>query len=76
MLLISFETLIKADKSGNQLPINFKRLLGLKITLVKFTYLKDQTGRFLLCPIHLAWCDLALGSGNSNFQAAYVVITV
>ena len=25
---------------GNKLPINFKRLIGLKITLVKFTYLK------------------------------------
>ena len=26
--------------SGNQLSINFKRLTGLKITVVKFTYLK------------------------------------
>ena len=25
---------------GNKLPINFKRLIGLKITLVKFTYPK------------------------------------
>ena len=29
-----------ADLSRGQLPINFKRLIGLKITLVKFTYPK------------------------------------
>ena len=40
-----------ADLQGNQFPINFKRLIGLKITLVKFTYPKGWTGRFLLYPI-------------------------
>ena len=29
-----------ANLFGNQLPINFKRLIGLKIALVKFTYPK------------------------------------
>ena len=33
-----------ADLYGNQLEINLKRLIGLKITLVKFTYPKAWTG--------------------------------
>ena len=43
------------DLSGKQLPIDFKRLIGLKITLVKFTYSKGLTGRFPICPIILSW---------------------
>ena len=42
-----------ADLSRNKLPINFKRLTGLKITLVKFTYPKYKSGRFPLHPITL-----------------------
>ena len=46
------------DLSGNQFPINFKRLIGLKITLMKFTYLQGATGCLCLCPINLSWADL------------------
>ena len=41
------------DLSGNQLPIDFKRFVALKITLVKFTYPKGDTGRFPLWPFIL-----------------------
>ena len=42
------------DLSRNQLPINFKRLIGLKITLVKFKYPKGLTGHFPICPMILS----------------------
>ena len=38
------------DLSGKQLLINFKRLIGLEITM-KFKYPKGLTGRFPICPI-------------------------
>ena len=37
-----------ADLPGNQLQINFNHLIGLKITLVKFTYPRGWTGHFPL----------------------------
>ena len=40
-----------ADHSRNQLLINFKRLIGLKITLVKFKYPEGETGRCTLYPL-------------------------
>lgn len=38
-----------AHLSGNHFPIHFKRLIGPKIRLVKFTYFKVYTERFLPC---------------------------
>ena len=36
------------DPSGNPVLINYKRSIGLKMILVKFTYPKGKTGRFPL----------------------------
>ena len=49
------------DLSGNELLISFKPLIGLKITLVKFTYSKGKTGCLPLCLIILSCCFTFLG---------------
>ena len=42
------------DLAGNQLPLNYKRLIGLKITLLKCTNPKGSAGRLLLCLVILS----------------------
>ena len=43
---------------GNQLLFDYKRLIGLKITLAKYIYPKGETGRESLCSIILSWLSL------------------
>ena len=50
MMTVEFSLDNPMDLSGKQLLINFKRLIGLEITM-KFKYPKGLTGRFPICPI-------------------------
>ena len=50
MMTVEFSPDNPMDLSGKQLLINFKRLIGLEITM-KFKYPKGLTGRFPICPI-------------------------
>ena len=50
MMTVEFSLDNPMDLSGKQLLINFKRLIGLEIT-IKFKYPKGLTGRFPICPI-------------------------
>ena len=52
---------------GNHLSFDFKRLIGLKITLVKYTYPKGETGRGSLCSIILSWLSLT-SDGSVYFR--------
>ena len=50
MMTVEFSLDNPMDLSGKQLLINFKRLIGLEITM-KFKYPKGLTGRFPIYPI-------------------------
>ena len=50
MMTVEFSLDNPMDLSGKQLLINFKRLIGLELTM-KFKYPKGLTGRFPICPI-------------------------
>ena len=43
---------------GDQFSFDLKRLIGIKITLVKYTYPKGETERGTLCSIILCWLSL------------------
>ena len=55
---MSLVTLNKSLQTSPETIFRFKRLIGLKITSVKFTHPKGKTGRFLLCHIILYWFEL------------------